>query len=101
MDDECGERELDFAERVSDAGFAERESVGFAEGISVFSVGFAVDSVVHDALDDDAALGVELADDDALGVELAQNGRCVDELSSTLRGFLPLLRFLHSSTSAL
>ena len=100
-DDDC--EGVDFSERGSDVGFAGVGSVFFAdsEGISVVSDACAVESVAHDARVDDA-LGVELADDDdVLGVELAQNGRCDDEPSSSLRGFLRLLRFLHSSTSAL
>ena len=56
------------------------------------------------APDEEALLGVEPVDafdDDALGVELAQNGRRAVSPSSSLRDFLRLLRFLHSSTRAL
>ena len=55
------------------------------------------------APDEDAVLGVELDVDvdDALGVEPAQKGRRGEDPSSSLRDFLRLLRFLHSSTRAL
>ena len=91
----------EWVERAS-AAFAECASFGFADGFSDF---FAEASVVLEARDEDA-LDDELddADDDddaALGVELAQNGRRLDVLSPSFLGFLRLLRFLHSSTSAL
>ena len=79
------------------AAFAECASFGFAGG---FSDCFAEESVAQDARDEDAP-DDELEEDDALGVDPAQNGRRLDIPSSSLRGFLRLLRFLHSSTRAL
>ncbi len=97
---------VDFADDEPDGwvergsvAFAERVSFGFAGGISVW---FAEESVAQEARDEEAPDDeLDDVDDDALGVELAQNGRRLNVPSSSLRVFLRLLRFLHSSTRAL
>ena len=55
------------------------------------------------APEDEDELGavLEVEADDALGVEPAQNGRREEDPSSSLRDFLPLFFFLHTSTRAL